>query len=349
MRLVKPTYLVKNYFNEIETKKRDSIYAWSPFERFIWELKEDLPINYENKGKNELFLEYEEPIGINVFVNEEQLFRNKLPNTVLEKYEGHLNNIQFKFTFNSDYESIKPFEARGIKIRVNNVGVGKRTDFGLKRDRGFSRLHWIAGELQIENKIKTFLSINRDEFVSSPEVDAIIEFCAEHLRIAAYYVETVAVEEKKIKQSFEENIRDKVESRNKIISSSIKKLENKGFEVIEDISRDELVSIDKDNKTVYINKSIEKIERDIETISIFNSDYEITYSENFEEESQPCKLINNEIVINKNFPLFKSKTYGAVFRKIILILLIRENDKIIDESSYKKIVKDLLQEFKEFI
>ncbi|MCF6295831.1 MAG: hypothetical protein L3J25_09095, partial [Flavobacteriaceae bacterium] len=349
MRLINPSYLVKNYFNEIETKKRDSIYAWNPFKRFIWELEEDLPIKYETKGKNEHFLDYDEPIGMNVFVNDKELFRNKLPNIVLEKYEGNLNNIKFKFTYNSNYESIKPFESRGIKVRVNNVGVGKRTDFGLKRDRGFSRLHWISGELQIESKIKSFLSINRDEFVSSPTVDEIIEFCADHLRKAAYFVESVAIAEKSIKNSFKENIKDKVESKNKIISSNIKSLEKRGFEVIEDASRNELVSIDKESRTVYVNRSLEKIETIVEKINIINKNYSIIYSDNYEDEMVPCTLVNNEVIINKKFPLFRSKTYGSVFKKMILILLIRSEGKFIDKSTYEKIIKDYIKEFKEFI
>lgn len=349
MRLINPSYLVKNYFDVIETKKRDSIYAWNPFRRFIWELKEDLPIKYETNGNTEQFLEYEEPIGINVFVNDRELYRNKLPQIVLQEYEGKLNDIFFKFSYNSNYQSIKPFEARGIKVRVNNVGVGKRTDFGLKRDRGFSRLHWIAGELQIESKVKSFLSINRDEFVSSPSVDEIIEFCAENLRKAAYFVETVDIAEKSIINSFEETINDKVESKIKTISSNIKTLEKRGFEIVEDSSMNELVSIDKSSKTIYVNKSLDKIEIEVEKINIIGKNYEITYSHDDYDEMTPCVLLDNKIIINTKFPLFKSKTYGNVFKKMILILLMRSKENLIDSATYDRIIKDYIKEFKEFV
>lgn len=349
IRLIKPTYLVSNYFEPTETRKRDSTFTWDPFDRFKFELQEDLPIKYKSSREVEKQLEYKEPIGINVFLNGDQLYRNMLPETILESDTYEINDISFKYLFSSDYSSIKPLESRGIKLRINNVGIGSRTDFGLRRDRGFSRLHWIAGEVQIDSQAKGFLSINRDEFTSSPTIDQIIEYCADKLRDAAYFVETVSVAEKNIESTFKTSQRDKVVSKKDQIDSSLKALERKGFEIVEDFTIDAPITVDKKSKTVKLGRQHQTLENEPEKIKVLDEEFFVEYENNFDDSRIPCILEDRTIKINTRFPLFRSKTFGGVFRKFILMLLIESQNHEGGKQIYESITGKMLSEFEEYI
>lgn len=346
IRLVKPTHLVKQYFKKPVTRKHDSILTWSPIDRFIWELQEDLPINLNETSKYFKKYQYDEPIGINVIVNGDVLHRNDYLDYSLDEKTLNFGNISCKYIFTTNYKSIKPLEARGIKIRVNNVGIGPRTDFQLKRDRGFSRLHWISGEVFFSEQIKEHLNIGRDGFISNSVTDEIFEALADKLRSVANEVETISVAEKDL-ANVDTAKSHASRPRTEIIAASIKKLESRGFKTVE--SDTDKIRVDKKHKIVYVPTSSRDEQ---ETISIGGKKIFVEYDKweiNPRDVEPACKKVSrNRVVINQNYPLFKSKSLGNVFKKLHVLLLFSEDQFRSSHQLYEYLNQQILKEFSEY-
>jgi Histidine kinase-, DNA gyrase B-, and HSP90-like ATPase len=351
--LINPTYNVFQYFSKIETRKRESISTYDPYEKFIWELQEDLPISYNPDDNSFPRLIYNEPIGINVNVNGKPLFRNELQRIVLEKDSAEIAGIECEFIFTTSYRSIRPLEARGIKMRVNNVGIGVRTDFQLKRDRGFSRLHWISGEIHYSEKMKEHLTISRDSFILNTVIDEIHEYFAEKLRKWAYYVEDVGIAEKAINQSMQNSKKGNVTPKEEIITNNLKKLSEKGFKIVhkepdgENANTKKQISFDNEEKIVTV---FNKPELKKDYIYVNGKNFEIIYSStDFSETDPPCKLIKSNLIeLNQNYPLFKSKTYGNLFKMLHIFLTIAKKENNTSEEMYQFIVDNFKKEFEQF-
>lgn len=349
---IEPNFTVLQYFATIETRKRESILTYDPFDKFIWELQEDLPISYYPQGKSYKKIDYEEPIGINVTVNGTPLYRNELQEIVLEKDTVEISGIECKYILTTSYKSIRPMEARGIKRRVNNVGVGPRTDFELKRDRGFSRLHWISGEIYFSQKIKEHLTLSRDSFIINPVIDDINSFFYEKLKKYAYYVEDIAVAEKEINQSVLDSKKGNVTPKEEVITTSLKKLRDRGFEISHKKANqsegyNKPVNIDKENKKVII---IDKPELKKDYIFVNEVSFEIIYNKSgFEEFDPPCKIISPGVIeVNPDYPLFKSKSYGNLFKKLHIFLSIAQGSHRTSKDMYQFIVDNFLKEFEQY-
>jgi hypothetical protein len=349
IRLLKPTHIVKQYFTKPKTKKRESIIAYEPFDRFRWELQEDLPIALPSTSKYYKSYKYKEPIGMSVAVNKTDLQRNDYLESVLDEGEETINGIKCKYIFTTSNKSVKPSEARGIKLRVNNVGIGPRTDFFLKRDRGFSRLHWITGEILFSEEIKEHLNISRDGFISHPVIDEIFEFFASKLRVAANDVETIDVAEKEINKVTSSNKTQANVPRNEVIATNIKKLESKGFKVIEEKGKSSgnTIKIDRREKTIYIPKAVHD---EKEVISVLGEQYEITYDKWDVQGKMPaCKRISKKVIaINQNYPLFNSKRAGNIFKRIHLMVLIASENTDTSRELSDVLNKEILKEFKDY-
>jgi len=342
-------HLVKEYFSIKPIKKLESISHKKPFEKFKWELQEDLPIKYPPNSKFNELLSYDEPIGLTVFLNDKQLFRNEPCKNVLECEETTIAGVSCKFLFSTDYEAISPHEARGIKLRVNNVGIGPRTDFDIRKERGFPRLHLINGEILFSESIKEHLNISRDSFISSNLTTELIEYFAEKLRHHSYSIQDIAVAEQEIENITTNSKTKFVQPIKEVVSRNIQKLENKGFKLVDNsalVKRKndhKPIEIDKVNKTIFIFNP-EELER--ENIIINARSFNITYNKKI---SEPCRFIsNNNIEINSSYPLFTSKTYGNLFKRLFLLLLVLEEEKKITKSNYDTIIEGILKELHEF-
>ncbi|MHC1736619.1 MAG: ATP-binding protein [Ignavibacteriaceae bacterium] len=350
--LINPNYNLKQYFQKVDTKKRASIITLDPIDRLIWELQEDLPISFNPKLNSINKIKYSEPVGIIVFVNNKPIFRNELNEIVLESGKHTISGIDCKYIFTTDYKSIIPMEARGIKKRVNNVGIGSRTDFGLRRDRGFSRLHWISGEIHFSEKMKEHLTISRDTFISNPIVDEINEFFANKLRTHAYFVEAISIAEKAIEQSISDSRKGNVKPKKEIIAENIKKLEDKGFKIVHQASvpfdkmQKSPISINKETKTVTVSNQTE-LKKDY--IYILGKNIEIEYkSSDLKPEDSPCRIINSSVVeINPDYSLFKSKTYGSLFKRLHILMAFAKENNITSSEMYNYLVSSISKEFEQ--
>jgi hypothetical protein len=350
IRLIKPSHAVKAYFTKPDSKKRESIETMVPFEKFKWELQEDLPILFNPKLKSFKLIKYTEPIPINVFLNKEPLYRNELCKEVLEHSTKTIAGIKCEYIITTNYDSITPLEARGIKRRVNNVGIGVRTDFELKRDRGFSRLHWLQGEIYYSENIKAYLTVARDSFVASPVIDELNNFFADKLREWAYYVETVAVAEKDIEQLIQNTKKGSAAPKQEAIKANLDKLEEKGFKIVhvkKSAKSKGRIQVDKAKKTVIVEEGTD-IQKDY--IYVLGEKIEMVFSDKFKSDKIPCQFKNDKVIeVNRNYPLFANKSYGKIFQKIHILLLMAQKKNKTSDKMYEAVLKNILNEFDDLI
>lgn len=357
IKLLSPTYLLKQQFKNIDTRKRDSIIAWKPDERLKWELQEDLPIGYNPDSKFHSLLRYPEQTGLNVFYNGKQIYRNELCDIVLENTETNIDGIDCNFILTTNYTSIKPKELRGIKIRVNNVGIGQRTDFYLSRNRGNSRLHWINGELYLSEKVKEQLNISREGFISNPIIENIYQHFADVLSKHHSDIEKISESEKELDSVINLSKDKQAKPKREIISAGLKKLESRGFEIIKTSKKESLYGssqpsfrIDKKNKQVYVEEDVNTSK---DYIEVFNKKHEVEYVswDYTRSESPICRFKKNSkiIEINQSYPLFKSKSHGNIFKKVSVLMLVASENNKKSEDMFSEVTTRLLKEFKDLI
>jgi hypothetical protein len=351
-RLIKPTYLVKQYFTAKKTKERKTIKNWDPMDKLSWELQDDLPISFPPNSALGKILKYEETIGLDVFLNKKRLQRNEPGKYILDHGSEKMGGIEYKYAITTDWDAISPVEARGLKVRISNVGIGKRSDFELKRSRGFSRLHWLSGEVMISEGFKNFLNVSRDGLVSNDLVDSILDSISEKLRVQAYYVEDVSEAEKSIENIFGEEKKVILEPRQDIIERNVDKLKKRGFKIVTHpkgaTTDSKPIKIDKFNKTVYMKEEVNEVATD--GIRVLGKFVKVKYSKwSYKDSEYPsCRLTDDDSVeINQDYPLFLSKQYGTVFKRIHIMLLLLNKKNKSSTDLLKEFMNNFLNEFEE--
>jgi hypothetical protein len=350
--LIKPSFLVKQYFAVPETNERKTIKKWNPIERFKWELQEDLPIPFKANSVFKNYLKYDEPIGLDVLLNNEKLYRNEFGKYLLAQGTETIRDIEYKYIITTNYSSIDPVEARGIKLRVNNVGIGGRTDFELKRSRGFSRLHWISGEVILSENIKQYLNIGRESFITNPDIEEFYLKISSKLRDIHQSIEDVDLAEKSLIDLSNSTGKDiQLKPREVVLSDNIAKLTSRGFKVVKSSNKgngNPSIRIDKQSKTVFINDTGSLSE---DFISICDQTFKVKYSTwNYLNSKNPsCRFIgNDEIEINQSYPLFKSKQYGSLLKRIHILILMSSKDNVTAKNMLEFIMKNFLNEFENY-
>jgi len=357
--LKNPTYYLKKYFSKIKSRERNTVLVWDPFEKYKWELQEDLPLTYEKGVNFPKASLYSEPIGISVYLNGEPLYRNKPLEITLEEGKSKIDDLEYKFFISTNYKSISPKESRGIKMRINNVGIGARTDFELSKERGFSRLHWLNGEIDFSENIKEYLNINRDSFILDPSLENLFIDIKDKLKKQAYFVDDVAVAEKEIESIFS-NDRSiaQVRAKKEIVDKNIDILKSKGFRVLDfDAENSKALKKIKNLSPIQIDKKDKLISiinpDDIyhESQRIFDKEYYLVYNKwDIDKTKFPsCRFLNqNTIEINEDYPLFKSRQYGNMFKKFHILLLIACEKSSNNKEMFELIMKEFPKEFENF-
>jgi len=175
------TNLLSRFFNkEYENKKKKfSIKNLIPIEYIKWHLKEYLPIEYEKNQKlNELF-KYREKIPFRVYLNNKQLYRHEHANNILELSDKFkiIGKIKFKYFIGTNFEPLKPNEARLILIRNLNVGVGSRTSYGLNlAGKMYGKLPWLTMEVNVVEGLNELINVSRDNFSFRQDYEDFKEF-----------------------------------------------------------------------------------------------------------------------------------------------------------------------------
>jgi len=335
-------------------KSRQTILSWSPMDRLIWTLTENLPLGYpEESPYKEAFADLGQA-GIRVSLNGKPLFRNAPGSDILENDMWEHGGIKCRYVIATDWKSIRPDEARYLKQRLRNVGIGDRTGFGLLVGRGYSRSRWLTGEVRILEGFDDLLSINRNSFRDSEEYDQLCEYFRLRLAHFANYLEAVDETKRHISAQISKSRGAEVGSTREVIRRNVDKLVARGFEVktipqSQSSSKHQPVHVDTKRKVVEI---VEEHPALADTISIDSQSISVRYTKrdaNTVDLPAVRRAVDGTIEINTNYPLFKSRRYGEVFKKVMVVMFIGSEKTKSSQELFSMVTKQLQREFQDLI
>ena len=368
IRLVGFSRLTKAFLNREYTlkSKKNTVKNFQPLELLKWELQEYLPISYKLNSDigvelNKLSSGYTQK-SFNVYFNGEQLFRNIHAEKILDKSTESIviGNIRFKYFISTNYEPIKPTEARYLLIRNLNIGVGSRTTFGIGMDgRVYARLAHLTGEILVEEGLNDLISVARDKFNYSTDYEKLKEFFRAKLRSLANELDSIKLVETFVEQFQDETkISDLKNLKESTIEKNLEKLENSGFEIIKNEvkSNNNDVIVDEDDPKPKSKISVNKIDRKIQinvdervykTINIGSNKYQLKLSSWDYNTDFPAVKFENDIVnVNEDYPLFSDKNKVDTFLKLNILLLKTFTNNKINKEAYVSIMNEILETFK---
>jgi len=354
--LIDTTDLFEKYFASVPpTSQRSlSIRSWPAMDRLRWELADILPVLPPSRSRLTEHV-YQETGNFTVTLNGIRLFANDYVEEVLDHSGGageKVGKVRFRYAIGTAWKAIHPNEARGLRVRLNGVGVGLRTYFDLNvAGRTFSRLHWLSGDVNITEGLDESIALDRDNFTSTEDYDALREFFRSKVRELAFYIEDIDVARRKIAQQTTGSPRASTESRREVIEEQLERLKRRGFTINEEMQPARptqvpppAVSIDTAARTVTVrplhpamNDTI-RIGRRLHTVKFESWDYRAT-------SLKACRFDDDgSIVFNQQYPLFRGP-HQDIFRRLQVILLEAQSDTTSKEAFFEKVQEMLVQEF----
>lgn len=348
--LLKLTELAKRYVSRVPpSDRKDRVANWPPLDRLRWELQEDLPLPFAPGAKLGEVLPYPEPVGMSVYLQGEQLWRNVAEGEVVDNGEIEVDGIRLRYAIVTPWKAVKPYELRGLKMRLNNVGVGPREDFDIEIGRRYSRLQWLSGEVQILSGLDADLTLSRDSFVVTPQYEAMRFKLASILRKWADYVETVAVTSRDMTKPVTTGKEAIVAPKKEIVERNIKALEKRGFSVRRVTGKESgtgPVQVDRTKREVVLYEEHPELE---DTITIGGKRRRIIYTHGGGPGSyrNACRIAaDGSVHINSEYPLFKSRRYGDVFKRIFIFAVLARNETSSRAQMFDSIMSQIEKEFR---
>ncbi len=347
------TEMVKRFFsrdNKVKTSSH-TILSFEPLEKLKWILQEDLPLDYpQNSVYAKEFTDLG-TAGIRIWLNNSELFRNAPGENILETSSWSSEGIKCRYLIATSWKKITPEEAQHYKIRLRNVGIGKRTSFSLGlAGRAYSRLHWLTAELHILEGFDSAITIDRSRFVESSEFDELVNYFRQRLAHYANYVEDVSEAERDINRQLNDSRSATVGSKREVVQDKVEQLKRKGFEVITKASTQatkntEPIKINYNTKTVEV---VENHPNFLDSISFEGKTYNLRYTEWDDIDHLPVRRNKQgEIEINTKYRLFGSRRYGEVFRKILITTFLLSEQTRSSKDLYITLANELLKEFQD--
>ena len=281
----------------------------------------------------------------------ERLYRNYSEGEIIDKGEETVQGITFRYAIISPWKAVRPFELRYLKLRLNNVGIGAREKFDLEVGRKYSRLHWLSGELQIIRGLDGAVTLSRDGFVVTPEYEAMRERAASILRKWADYLETIDVAARDMTKSLRGGKQVTVAPKKTIVERNIKTLTDRGFTVKRVATQSRVgtgpVQVDRSKKEVTVYESDPGLE---DAISIGGKKHHIAYTRTNDATFEGACRLNSQgdIEINTEYPLFRSKRYGDIFKKVYIIAALAKSECSSPASDVPVSPSQIDKEFKNF-
>jgi hypothetical protein len=346
--------IAKRYFKgRASADHKERVVSWPPMDRLKWELQEDLPLAFPERSKLGSILAYPEPIGMDVYFQGHKLQRNCVEGEVIESGDLTVEGIKLRYAVMTPWKAVQPFELRGLKMRLNNVGVGPRQVFGIEIGRRYSRLQWLSGEVQILSGLDGAITLSRDAFVATPEYEAVSEKLGSILRKWADYVETVDVAARDMTKQLRGGKQVSVASKKDVVDRNIKALVDRGFEVRRVEQKGERgsqpVHVDRARKQVTVYEKHPDLE---DTISIAGKKRRIIYvgsATNKSSFENACRVNNNgDVEIDTRYALFRSKRYGDVFKRVYIIAALAKSECSSPSEMLKFILSQIDKEFRNF-
>ncbi len=352
IRMLGLTPIAEDYFRpRPPQRRRMSIDSWDGLTKLKWLLCETLPLDYKNKTSDLAKWLSSEPVGMEVKFNGESLFRNDPGGQVLASSQQthiQLGNLEFSYAVTTDWKIIHPFEARGLKIRIRNVGIGARTYLEIEKEsRTFSRLTWLSGEINVMSGLDEALALTRDSFIWTPEYQALKDFFFTVLFRVHDQVENVSQVEKEISHVFRENAVPSVLAAD-VIDRSVKQLDSSGFDVVhrrmEEVRNFSYpITIDKRNKIVTVIDDYPK--SDGMTLDPGESKLRVIPFEKA-MSLDPVRMAKDGIIeLNSAYPIFSGVGKGKIMKRVHLLLFqAKQECKSVDDM-YNYLLRRLREEF----
>jgi hypothetical protein len=273
---------------------------------------------------------------------------------VIESGDLNVEGIKLRYAIMTPWTAVKPYELRGLKMRLNNVGVGPRQNFSIEVGRRYSRLQWLSGEVQILSGLDSAVTLSRDAFVSTPEYEAVTQKLGSILRKWADYVETVDVAARDMTKQLRGGKQVAVASKKDVVDRNIRALEGRGFKVrrVEQKGKRGTppVHVDRARRQVTVYEDHPDLE---DTISIAGKKRRILYVDSPTSKSAfdtACRVNNKgDVEINTQYPLFRSKRYGDVFKRVYIIAAVAKSESSSPSEMLRFIFSQIDREFKDFL
>ncbi len=258
--------------------------------------------------------------------------------------------MDFRYVIGTPWKAVKPDEARGMRVRLNQVGVGTRQYFDLGvLGRTFSRLHWLTGEVSILEGLDEAITLDRDTFTAGEDYDSFREFFRTKLRDMAFFVEDVDVAKRKIAAQTSYSPRAETASTAQVIGEQVDRLKKRGFSIETKSSifgggKRQPIEINTKQRTVTITAPEHTTS---DRIAVAGKTWRVKYAEwDYETDHyKGCRIVGERTIeINQEYPLFRG-TNKDVFRRLQILLTQAENESSTKEQLFDKIQALLLEEF----
>jgi hypothetical protein len=329
-------------------RRASSVRDASPIDRLRWELSDELPLAFPRDSKYSHLFRYAESQLMHVEFDGKVLQRNDIIGDVLDNGEFSIGGARFRYAICTGWKAIKPWEMRGVKLRLNNVGVGPRTDFEITRTRAYSRLAWLTGELHILEGLDDLVSVSRDAFVESDQFNALRERMAEILGKQAYEVESIEESAIAMEKQLSGGKQVSVASKKDVIAKSIKRLTDRGFKVQQakpGAGQHLAVEVHRKERTISLAADHDAF---ADTIKVNGKTYSLEFQE-LADETQPCALLDGRrIVVNRAFPLFRSKRYGELFKRFSIVTTVASTSTRTVAEMLRFINRELSAQFDDY-
>ncbi len=381
------TELTSAFFSPSKSigKRKYSIHSEDGMDKLIWGLTEDLPIKYEDERFDSLVKKYSPNLPFKVVLNGKELKRKTHGKTLLEvngverRFEENqyhhqdpvisaddivtIGRVKFQYFILTDKKSVRPYEARYLKRRNINAGVGRRERFGLGIQRGGarSRLHQLTGEIHFIEGVNDLINVSRDDFVYHEDYEKVVEYMVDILNKHSNQLEAEADYKRNLSTERISNLgfikpvdeTPSSEERQNRLAELERKIEQEVFEF--DFGPD---AIDKEEKDVTKKNRQEPLEKSSKhyvekTIEHDGTSYRVLKDDwDFDDDQElypACKLVDGDLLINSNYPLFKKVKHTDVFIRLHLFLLKHFTDDTIDRSQFEVLSRNVLEQYKDYI
>ena len=352
-RLVHTTPLLRRYLTQRVDKKkfRNSIRSYSGMARLQWELEDILPVRLPDTSVIASYVD-PDPADFNVRLDGKLLVANDSVEDVLAHSDGEENvaGIEFRYAIGTPWKAVRPDEARGLRVRLNHVGVGPRQYFDLGiAGRTFSRLHWLTGEVNILSGLDEAITLDRDSFTAAQGYDDFRDFFRSKLRELAFFVEDVDEAKRKITAQTRQSARAETAPSADVVAHQIARLEKRGFTIRRTAAptspkRSASVDVDTKDRVVTVRGSVRE---STDKIQVAGRTWNVKYGhwDPTTDRHKGCRFIGpRTLELNQDYPLFLGVNKD-VFRRLQILLAQAERDSKNKRDLFEQIQRLLLEEF----
>lgn len=380
---------IKPYIaNELRTDKKPkgtSVEKLSGYEKFKWTLAQYCPLQFPEEQKElREFFEVKDRIPLRLWLDGKEFFRNvPAQATIIDKGAESFGNVKVKYVIMCPFKTpVRPEEAKGLQVRLKDVGVGFPRDFDLIKYTGKipGKLNYLCGEVHILEGLSDALMIDRDSFSYVEEVSRLEDYFRKKLAKWNGYLEDKSLHDKEIYEGVQftdgsEEVLNELQKANliqfpkerlRISKGSIAKSKRRAQKPASPASRiKDLLKQDHDFKVESTSATVtqgtapievntvkktvmiyEKHPAFLEKIRIFNKEFTVDYS-NWDSHETPaiCKLDGNKVIYNLSHPLFRSGLSDRAVKELSLGLLLIFRDEPDGFKFLKPTEKLLLEVF----